>query len=73
MKITLEIDDTLFREAQAFATQRGASMRYVYEQALRALLHQERQATQPFTLRNASVEGQGLQIGVDLSDTTQWY
>jgi len=72
MKTTLEIDDNLFREAKAFAAKRGATMRYVYEQALRALLYQERQATPSFTLRNASVGGQGLQAGVDLRDNTQW-
>ncbi len=73
MKTTLEIDDTLFREAKAFAAHRGMTMRSLYEQALRVLLHQRQQDIQPFTLCDARVEGKGLQAGVDLSDPTQWH
>ena len=73
MKTTLEIDDNLFRATKALAAKRGATMRYIYEQALRALLSQERQATAPFTLRNASVKGQGLQPEINLQDTKQWH
>ncbi|MEM6405256.1 MAG: type II toxin-antitoxin system VapB family antitoxin [Pseudomonadota bacterium] len=73
MKTTLDVDDTLFREAKTFAAQRGVTMRSVYEQALRAFLRQEQRATQPFTLRDVSVGGKGLQSGVDLADPVQWH
>ncbi|MEL6710606.1 MAG: type II toxin-antitoxin system VapB family antitoxin [Pseudomonadota bacterium] len=73
MKTTLDIDDNLLREAKTFAAQHGSTMRYVYEQALRAFLRQERRATQSFTLRDASVGGKGLQSGVDLADPVQWH
>lgn len=73
MKSTLKIGEHLICKDKSFTVQRDISMRYVYKQTSIALLNQTHQSTQTFTLRNVSVDGQGLQAGVDLSDTAQWH
>jgi Arc/MetJ family transcription regulator len=69
MKTTLEIDDNLLRQAKQFAHQGNTTLRAVVEEALQRLL--EPQASgggQPFRLRRRTVEGRGLQSGIDESD-----
>jgi hypothetical protein len=63
MKTTIEISDALLKAAKRHAGERGTTLRALVEEGLRNLLD----VAQPrgaFTLRDASVGGDGLQPGV---------
>ena len=60
MKTTVEIVDSLAEEVKADMAREGVTFRSVVERGLREVLHTGREA-QPFTLRDASVGGRGLQ------------
>ena len=60
MKTTVEIADSLAEEVKAYMAREGATFRSVVERSLREVLHAGREP-QPFTLRDASVNGRGLQ------------
>ena len=60
MKTTVEISDGLAEEVRAYMAQEGVTFRSVVERGLREVLHAGREP-QPFTLRDASVGGRGLQ------------
>jgi len=59
MKTTVEIADSLFAEAKAFAASRGLPLRQLVEEGLREAIAQQRGARK-FRLRNGSVGGKGL-------------
>jgi len=59
MKTTVEIADSLFEEAKAFAASRRVPLRQLIEEGLRAVIGQER-APRKFRLHNGSVGGKGL-------------
>ncbi len=59
MKTTVEIADDLITRAKAVATRRKTTLRALIEQGLRQVLNDERRPND-FTLRDASVDGQGL-------------
>lgn len=72
MKTTIDIADALFDEAKKLARERSTTLREVVETALRReLAEAEAKPRKPFKLRDASVRGQGLQPGIDLSDRDQ--
>jgi len=58
MKTTVEISDALLEAARRLAAQRGTTLRAVLEEGLRSVV--EASQDEPFTLRDASVGGQGL-------------
>jgi hypothetical protein len=61
MKTTIELNDSLLREAKRAASRQGTTLRGVIEAALRVYL--EAQASQPrpaFRLRRHTVGGKGL-------------
>jgi hypothetical protein len=60
MKTTIEISDPLFEEARAVAREEGTTLKNLVEEGLRLAL-EERQQRVPFRLRDASVDGKGLQ------------
>lgn len=60
VKTTVEIADSLFEHARAFAAERRITFRALVERGLRELLRRERQRSE-FQLRDASVAGRGLQ------------
>ncbi len=61
LKTTVEISDSLFAEAKAFAESRGVPFRQMVEEGLRAAIQQQRGARKKFRLRDGSVGGKGLQ------------
>ena len=59
MKTTVEIADSLFEDAKAFAASRGLPLRQLVEEGLRGAISQQR-GTRKFRLRNGSFGGKGL-------------
>lgn len=67
MKTTIEISDTLFREAKQCASRERVTMRAIVEAALRQFLRGRAQRATKFKLRPVVFKGRGLQPGVDLT------
>lgn len=67
MKTTVEISDALLEAARQRARQQGTTLRALIEQGLRSVLD-EPAAAHRFTLRDASVDGNGLQGDVREGD-----
>jgi len=59
MKTTIELPDGLLAEAKRLARRDGTTLKALLEHGLRRALD-ERQRRRPFSLRTASVGGQGL-------------
>ncbi len=59
MKTTIEISDAVFDAAKRHARERGTTLRALVEEGLRTVLD-SRPDADAFTLRDASVEGEGL-------------
>jgi hypothetical protein len=67
MQLTIEISDALLEDARQIALHDGITLSELVEQGLRLALHKDRKAA-GFKLRDASVDGRGLQAGArDLS------
>jgi len=64
MKTTIEIADPLFKAARQAARRDGTTLRALIEHGLRLALSERRQAP-PFNLRDAAVDGHGLQPGAE--------
>jgi hypothetical protein len=64
MKTTIEIDAVLLEAARQVARRDGTTLRALVEHGLRLALSERRQAL-PFSLRDASVDGRGLQPGAE--------
>lgn len=64
MKTTIEISDALLNAAKKRAVQHGTTLRELVEEGLRSVLEGEPPGGGAFTLRDASVDGQGLQPSV---------
>lgn len=60
MKTTVEISDGLAEEAKAYMAREGVTFRSLVERGLIEVLRAG-QAPEPFTLRDTSVGGRGLQ------------
>lgn len=60
VKTTIEISDDLAREAKAHAASENITLRELFERGLRMAIKVDREAV-GFTLRDASVDGDGLE------------
>ena len=59
MKTTVELPDPLIREARELAASEGTTLRIVIERGLRRAIADSKRE-KPFRLRDASVDGRGL-------------
>jgi hypothetical protein len=59
MKTTVEISDSLLREARKLAAREGVTLRTLVERGLHRVIAETRHGT-PFKLRRASFRGKGL-------------
>jgi mRNA-degrading endonuclease RelE of RelBE toxin-antitoxin system len=60
MKTTVEIPDSLLKQARRLAAQERTTLRALVEEGLRRITTERQRAT-PFKLRKASFRGKGLQ------------
>jgi hypothetical protein len=60
MKTTVEIPDSLFRQAKAYAASHGMSLREVFETGLRAVLEGQPASGRRFRLKTITTKGQKL-------------
>jgi hypothetical protein len=67
MKTTVDIADRLLTEAKKEAVRRGTTLKELLETALRHHL-EDASRRPPFVLQDGSVEGRGVQAGIDEGD-----
>ena len=67
MKTTIDIADDLAARAKAYAAKERITLRSLVERGLREMMRPEEQREQ-FELRDASVDGRGLQAGYGDAD-----
>ena len=63
MKTTVDISDSLLREARRLATRQGVTLRTLIERGLHRVVAETKQQA-PFKLRRATFKGKGLQPGL---------
>lgn len=68
MKTTIEISDSLLREARKLAVREGVTLRALVERGLHRVVTETKNGA-PFKLRRASFKGKGLQP--DLRDASR--
>lgn len=68
MKTTIDISDTLFKEAKKFIVQKGQTFREVVEAALRLYLESQRQKRRSFKWRHKPFKGKGMVEGLQEGD-----
>lgn len=68
MKTTIDIADALLESAKATAERERTTLRALVEEGLQEVLKKREVDRPPFRFRDASVGGQGLQPGVDVTD-----
>ena len=71
MKTTLEIPDSLFQEAKAYAEARGVPFRQVVEEGIRSVVERGRTSKTRFRLRDGSFGGKVRQDRLSWTDVRQ--
>jgi hypothetical protein len=67
MKTTVEIPDSLFRQAKQYAARQGVPLREVFERGLRIALQGAPAPTRRFRLKTVTTKGEGLVCDGDWS------
>jgi hypothetical protein len=67
MKTTVEIPDTLLRQAKAYAAREGIPMRELFERGLRRVLGEPAAPRRRFRLKTVTTKGEGLVCDGDWS------
>jgi len=62
VKTTIDLSDDLAKKAKRLAAKRGVTLRAVIEEGIRRVVREDR-STGEFKLRDAGVDGNGLQPG----------
>lgn len=70
MRTTILLDDDLLSQAKMLAAAQHRSLKAVIEDALRELLQRQQQAPVQKRICLPSMDGNGVQPGVDLDDTS---
>lgn len=68
MKTTVEIPDSLLREAEEVASREHTTLETLLAEGLRLVIRRHPAAEAGFVLRDASFRGNGLQAGLDEDD-----
>ena len=71
LKTTIDIADPLFLQAKRIASEHSMTLKEIVETALRRFFEQEKVRISSFSLRDASVGGNGVQPGVQEGDWAQ--
>ena len=69
MRTTIRLDEQLLTETKKYAVATGRSMTAVIEDALRQMLTKQKQLAERPPVYLTTVDGKGLQPGVDLDDS----
>ena len=67
MKATVEIPDSLLRQAKQYAARHGIPLREVFERGLRIALQNAPSSKRPFRLKTVTTKGEGLVCNGDWS------
>lgn len=67
MKTTVEISDSLFRDAKRYAARQGIPLREVVERGLQMAIKGETQSRRRFRLKTITTKGEGLAVDGDWS------
>lgn len=70
MRMTIQIDESLFLQAKKEADRSGRTVTAIVEEALRDMLEQQEQSDERSYVHLPVVHGNGLQPGVDLDDSS---
>ena len=69
MRTTIRLEEQLLADAKQLALETGTTLTAVIEDALRERLARRRAGSRPEPVRLKTVDGKGLQPGVDLDDS----
>jgi hypothetical protein len=67
VKTTVEISDSLFREAKEYAAKQGITLREVFERGLRMTMKGAPRSRRRFRLKTVTTNGDGLAVDEDWS------
>ena len=68
MKTTVEISDSLFRDAKQYAARHGIPLREVFERGLQMMIKGTPQSHRRFRLKTVTTKGDGLAVDGEWSN-----
>lgn len=68
MKTTIDLPDALLADARRVASREKTTLRALMEEGLREALRRRKAKPEPFRLRDASFQGEGLQTDIAEGD-----
>lgn len=69
MRTTIRVDEPLLLKTKQLAAQTNRTLTAIIEDALREMFARREQSTTSATIRLITVQGQGIQPGIDLDDS----